>query len=219
VPIEPRGNLLLHRLDLSIPHRPLLQQLVQLQTVGRVHRQPLQPLLDLLRLEALGGTLPFQVVTPQDVPDLVERLRPTPPQPIAQRRLLAILTLRLRGNVHPPRPLDLFAACHPLPVHPQQLAQPIGVPPIGLLPRRLHRLDQDHLPAIRIRVEPLDQPIVEPAHFQQRPISSLPHLGELGEKLLHLGRPGTHLPLELHVARFVSHTHRQLFAMKVDSEV
>src|SRR5262245_12779635 len=82
----PLNDHLLQFLDALLDLLHVGKQVVHLQTIDRGQDQLLQPGDGCLGGEALGGHLPLQVVTPQEVPHLVDQARPCLAGLLAQRR-------------------------------------------------------------------------------------------------------------------------------------
>ena len=119
--------------------------------------------------------------------------------------------------MHLPQALHALPAQQPLPVDPQQLAQPVGVAPIGFLPRPSLRLNQQHL-ATAPAGQAFEQPIVEAADFHERHIAAVGSaaLSQLAEIAFHGPPLGAHLPALDHRALLVSQIDGQLFAVLID---
>jgi hypothetical protein len=124
--------------------------------------------------------------------------------------------------MNPADALHAIASQQTIPIDPQDLAQRVGVSPIGLPARPPHRLHHDHVVATIICPQTFDQPIVKSAHFQDGHVGLLvgsTFLVNLVQELVYLLPASAHLPAEHHIAKFVAKGYGHLLAMEVDSEV
>ncbi|WP_437222070.1 hypothetical protein SH661x_002617 [Planctomicrobium sp. SH661] len=80
---------------------------------------------------------------------------------------MRVLLLSGAADVDLPQPADGFAFEEAIPVHPQQFTESRCITPVGLAAFAFLRLNEDDLVAPVIPQHP-NQPVVEPAHFDDR---------------------------------------------------
>ena len=103
------GDHLLQFLPAPLDLLKIGEEVVHLQAVDLGQGQLLQPGDARLAGELLGGHLPLQVVTPQNVPDLVDQARPGLAGLLAQRGQPPVLLVRGTGDVHLAQAADRLA--------------------------------------------------------------------------------------------------------------
>jgi hypothetical protein len=121
------------------------------------------------------------------------------------------------GRLNDTHPLQLLAREQAAAVGPQDLAQLPGVATVGLVTAPLFGLHQQD-PAALTLSDQCQQPVIEPAYFQNHHVSSFAAttLCQVGEELPHQPPLGAHLPPQHHISRFVPQVHGQLLAMLID---
>ena len=109
-----------------------------------------------------------------------------------------------RRRQHLTESADPVASQQALAVHPQQLAELVGVVAIRFTLRSLVRLNQHHLAAAVFR-EHFQLPVVEPANLDDDREPCCPSVRlKLREELTHLLPARAHLSLQQNVSSFVT---------------
>ena len=154
----------------------------------------------------------LQIVTTQDVLDLVDGPCLIGPGNFAEGRQSPQRVLRRGRNGYQLEFVDRLVRCQPVAVQPQQFAQFGGVSSIGLLSGTVFGLDQDDPLAAKVP-EHLDQPVVKPADFDNRPESTAllnSHASQHLKELYDFLRPGADLLAQDHITVCISQANRQL---------
>jgi len=102
-------------------------------------------------------------MTPQNLVNLVDRLRPLPHEPFPQLGQMPVRLFPRARHKHGPYPLDSISTQQTLAIDPQQFAQVVRVAPVGLGGRSPQRLDHQHHVGAIILLEPFHEPIVKSA--------------------------------------------------------
>ncbi|HBN74359.1 MAG TPA: hypothetical protein DD473_00770 [Planctomycetaceae bacterium] len=114
--------------------------------------------------EGLGGQLPLQIVSSENMPDPVDQLSFVMTGFIAKCGQSAILLIGTVGDLDLPESPDRFAGEEAIPVDPEQFAQSGRITTIRLAAFTFFGLNENHFVAAIIS-QHANQPVVEPADY------------------------------------------------------
>jgi hypothetical protein len=127
-----------------------------------------------------------------DPVDLVQVSSTPLSQSLSKRRELTIFAFLLGHHVDTPQAMNGLSQSQPLTIDPKQIGQFVSVTSIGLPFARFLGMNQHDVSA-SLFSQVLDQPIIEPTHFEDRHELAV-HFGQLPKESFDLFVPGTDLP-------------------------
>ncbi len=195
--------------------------LPEFEAIRRSKLNGLQPCHRGFGWERFGRHLVLQVVSAQDVFDLIDRSAAGRSGIFAERGQSSLLQLNRIGDVDDLELVNSLAGGDAIAEQPQLFAQLGGIAPIGFSTVGLFGLHEHNSIAAKV-LQHLQQPVVEATDFDNRPEATIilktPPC-QAFEELEYFFRLGADLSPQNNVPQRITKTNGQLLCMLVNSKV